>query len=33
MKNNEIFDYIERISDTRIWKLVWIAGHTDTEEL
>lgn len=33
MKNNEIFDYLESISGTRIWKLVWIAGDPHREDV
>lgn len=33
MKNNEVFAYLERIIDTRIWKLIWIAGNPDREDV
>lgn len=33
MKNINMYNYLTALSDTRIWKLIWIAGHPDRDDV
>lgn len=33
MKNINMYNYLAALSDTRIWKLIWIAGHPDRDDV
>lgn len=33
MKNANVYNYLSGLSETRIWKLIWIAGNPDREDV
>lgn len=33
MKNVNVYNYLAALSDTSIWKLIWIAGRPDREDV
>lgn len=33
MKNVNVYNYLAALSETRIWKLIWIAGNPDREDV
>lgn len=33
MKNVNVYNYLAALNETRIWKLIWIAGNPDREDV